>query len=302
MSERALQQLVGALAIASGVWFVASVLSGGSGSIGASAKISGFFDEIDDQSVSSLTMEIGTATVELSHEAGTWTVNGFRADPATIARLTATFPNLEIGDLTASNPDNHERMGVSGEHAVTVTFGFGGEQRTLIVGDNGRSFGTSFVRLPGADEVYLLRGDLGANARRDESSWRDRTMATNDSASIHRIVVERTEGAYTLVRGDSAWTIDGSTVAAVRTITGVLGELSNLVATGFLAETDSIARLGSASVTRAFGENGQMLAEITVGSGEADRWARTSSDDYLYRISSFRAGRIAPTHLDLIGG
>jgi len=310
MSERGLKQLVGALSIAIGVWLITVVFSGGSGSIGASREMSGFFDGVDAESLTSLVMVGEEGTVTLAREGGgavplrgaeAWTVNGYRADPVSVSRLLDVFGQVEVGDLIASNPSNHERMGVSSDRAVTVTFVTGGSERSLIVGDNGRRFGTAYVRLPGADEVYLLEGDLGAQVRRDEASWRDRTMAAIDSAGVSRIVVERPEGAYTLARGDSAWTVEGSGSAAAVAVTGILAELSTLVATGFLADSDSIALLDRESVTRAFDESGAMLAEITIGSGEGNRWARTNTDDYLYQVSSFRADRVAPSREDVAG-
>ena len=40
--------------------------------------------------------------------------------------------------------------------------------------------------------------------------------------------------------------------------------------------------------TVAYSRTGEVLAEITLGSGPGDRWARTTTDEYVYRVSSFR--------------
>ena len=82
----------------------------------------------------------------------------------------------------------------------------------------------------------------------------------------------------------------------------MLSELSSLVATGFVAEGDSIAELAEAATTRALSSSGEVLAEITIGAGSVDRWARTASDEYLYRVSSFRADRVAPPLASVRGG
>jgi hypothetical protein len=42
------------------------------------------------------------------------------------------------------------------------------------------------------------------------------------------------------------------------------------------------------------GSLGRVVAEVTIGTGEPDRRARTMKDDYLFRISAFRARRVAP--------
>lgn len=302
MSERTLKQLVGALTVVVGVWIVGTLFSGGSGSIAASGSISNVFDGLDGVSLQSMRMVNEGSSVELTRSGDGWTANGFPADPAAVSRLLDILPDLEIGDLTASNPDNHDRMGVSVESAVTVTFTVGGDERALLVGKSGRRFGTAYVRLPGEDDVYLLDGDLRAQLTRDLDSWRDRTMVRIDSAAVARIVVQRGTRSYALERGDTAWTFADGGPAQAPVVNGILAELSALVATGFLADTDSIAELDLEMTTTALSASGEVLAEIRLGSGDGDRWGRTLTDDYLYRVTSFRAGRVAPAQEDVEPG
>jgi hypothetical protein len=302
MTERTLKRLVGALAVAVALWIIAELVSGGSGSIGASGEIAGFFDDVDTASLAALRIERADSTVELERSGDRWTVNGFPADSSSVARLLSTIPELRIGDLTATNPANHARMGVSEDSAASVDFVVDGETKTLLVGDAGRRFGTSYVRLPGADEVYLLEGDLGSHVRRGLEQWRNRVMVSIDSAAVARIEVEKDGDAYTLVRGDSLWTFEGGDSVQANAVQGILSELAHLVATGFVAEGDSVAALPRSSTTRALSDGGEILAEITVGEGTGQRWARTASDEYLYRVSSFRADRVAPPREDVVPG
>lgn len=302
MTERTLKRLVGALAVAVVLWIIAELVSGGSGSIGASGEIAGFFDDVDAESLEAVRIERADSTVELERAGERWTVNGFPADSGAVARLLQTIPELEIGDLTATNPANHARMGVSEDSAAAVDLVFDGEARTLLVGDAGRRFGTSYVRLPGADDVYLLEGDLRSHVQRGVEQWRNRVMVSIDSAAVARVEVEKDGDAYTLVRGDSVWTFESGDSVQASAVRGILAELSRLVATGFVAEGDSIAGLPTSSTTRAYSGGGEMLAEITVGEGTGERWARTASDEYLYRVSSFRADRVAPPREDVVPG
>ena len=295
MSERTLKQLVGALALAVGVWLVASVFSRGEGAIEASGAITRYLDGLDGASVEAVTIRRAGDTIALERSGTAWTVNGFPADSGSVARLTTALDEAEISDLVATNPANHARMGVAADSAAEVELTVGGTARTLLVGDAGRQFGTAYVRLPDQDEVYLLEGDVRAQVVRDLDAWRNRTMIAIDTAAVARLEVERDGDAYEIVRGDSAWTFEGGGEVAPVALNGMLSELARLVATGFVAEGDSIAELDPAAVTRAYDAEGTVLAEITLGSGSGDRWARTASDDYLYRVSSFRAGRVAPT-------
>ena len=41
--------------------------------------------------------------------------------------------------------------------------------------------------------------------------------------------------------------------------------------------------------------DGNVLAEVTIGSGTSERWVKASGDDVIYRLASFRIDRITPT-------
>jgi Domain of unknown function (DUF4340) len=298
VNERALKQLVGALVVAVALWAIASFFSGGGGSIVVSGEITNFFERVGGSSVDAIRITGRNGPVELVRVGDDWTVNGFPADSGAISRLLDVLPKLEVRDLVATNPDNHDRMGVAADSAMTVDFEIGGVSRSILVGKQGRRFATSYVRLPGADEVYLLDGDLRAQAARRLDDWRNRRMVSLDSAAVGRIAVERDGDAYTLVRGDSTWTFEEGGAASAVAVKGILTELSNLVASGFLAAGDSIAELEQGARTIAYSGTGEVLADVAIGSGSGDRWARTTTDDYVYRVSSFRVGRVAPTRED----
>lgn len=302
MTERTLKRLVGALAIVAGLWIVAELVSGGSGAISVSGELARIFDGVDAESLEAVRMQRGDATISLERDGERWTVNGFPADSGAVQRLLDEVPELRVGDLVAANPANHPRMGVSDDSAVVVELVVGGEGRTILVGDAGRRFGTSYVRAPGADEVYLLEGGLGAHARRGLDQWRNRTLVAIDSAAVARVEVEKDGDAYALVRGDSVWTFESGEGVRTTAVQGILAELARLVASGFVAEGDSIAALPRASRTVAYDADGQVLAEVTIGEGTGERWARTSGDEYVYRVSTFRADRVAPPREDVEAG
>ena len=122
MSERQLKQLVGALAIVAAVLVVSLLFSNRSGSIVATGAIARVFDGVDASTVQSVRIVSAVTSVELARSGDSWTANGFPADPAAVSRLLDVLPELEIGDLTATNPSNHARMGVASESATSVTF------------------------------------------------------------------------------------------------------------------------------------------------------------------------------------
>lgn len=295
MSERGLKRLVGALVIVVALWAVTSLLSGGGGSIAASGAIAGFFDEITPTSVDVVRLDGSDGPIELLREDSAWTANGFEADAAVIGRMFAALYDVEIGDLVATNPANHDRMGVSQDSAVTFEVQVSGETRTILVGKTGPRFATAYGRLPDEDEVYLIEGDLRVHVTRRLDDWRNKQIVAIDTSRAVRLEVERDGDAYTLVRGDSAWTFEDGAEAVAFQVRNILAELSSLIAAGFVMEGDSLYASPPGGVISAYSADGVTLATVTIGEGEGERWVRASGNDVVYRLSTFRVGRLAPT-------
>lgn len=302
MSDRTLKLLVGALAVSVALWAVVSLISSGRGAIGATGEAARFFDGVDTASVESVRLEGPTGAVELARAADGWRVNGWEAGPSTVERFLTALAEAEVGDLAAANPANHERMGVSADSAVTLEVRVAGATRTLLVGDQGPRFGTAYGRLPERDEVYVIEGDIRGHVRRGVDEWRDTEILAVDTASVARVEVERDGEAYALVRGDSAWTFEGGDPVDPIQARNVLTELASMIAAGFLTEADSIYGLPEGGSSTAYAADGRVLADLTVGSGEGERWVRASGDSIVYRLSTFRVGRLIPTRETLTPG
>jgi hypothetical protein len=296
MSEKTLKQLVGALVVAAALWGVTLLLRGdGDASLSASGEIATFFDGVSQMSVSRVHMAGPTGETELAGGPDDWTANGFQADSATMVRFWGAVLSVRVGVLTASNPANHDRMGVSAESAASIEFDVDGETRTILLGNSGPRFSTSYVRLPDSDDVYILEGDLRTHARRLPAEWRNKRVVKADTSAFARVAIEREGDSYTLVRGDSTWTFEDGSPTNASTVRGVMSEFTSLLAVGFLEEGDSLAVAEQGGITTAYDASGNVVAEVTIGSGESDRWARASGDDVIYRIGSFRVNRITPT-------
>lgn len=296
MSERTLKQLVGALAVVAGLWLVASLVTGGGGAIDAPTALSETFDGVDATSVTAVRFIQPEDTVELRPDAGRWRVNGWQADSGNVARFFAAIAETSVTDLMATNPANHDRMGVSADSARTLEIDIDGATRSLVVGHEGPRFSTAYARLPGEDEVYLLEGGIRAHLVRGLDDWRNRRVVAIDTSAVTRITVRRDDDVFTLLRGDSAWTFDDGGEAVSRQVQSILSELGGaLVGSGIVSEEDSIFALPVGSSTVAYSESGDVLAEVTLGSGTGERWATAAGDSVRYRIASFRADLITPT-------
>lgn len=297
MSQETLKRLVGALIVAVVVWGVLSLASGSGRPPAPSGALADVVATLaDTASLDTLRFDgAGTDPVELARSDGRWTVNGLAVDSGTVVRLLDGLAGATLGDVAAKNAANHARMGVDSDSARTLEVLVAGTPRTLLIGDQGPRYGTTYVRLPDQDEVHVLDADLRSHARRALDDWRSKRIVAVDTASVVRLEVERDGERYALERGDSAWTFADGAPADEGAVRSLLGELHDLKGDGFLAEGDSLATApeGGRLVARA-SEGGATVVDLELGSGTGDRWARSAGGAVVYRIASYRLDRILP--------
>jgi hypothetical protein len=297
MSEKGLKALLGTLAGLVIVWLIVSVVPrGGSGPDGATGALASFFDGVSAEGVSAVRFYAPETPggVELLRSEGAWKANGFRTDSGTVARFWDAMGEAEVGDIVSTNPANQARMGVSTDSAMTLELEMPSGARTLLVGKGGPGFGTAYVRLPDEDGTYLLRGNLRPHLTRSLDDWRNKRVATVDTTGVTRIEVAGEAGDFTVVRSDTIWVLDGGGDADLPTVRGILGEMARLDGSGFYGPTEVDTLPAQGGRVTAWNEAGDTLFHAEVGSGDGDRWIRVPGDSVVYRIASWRAGRLLP--------
>ena len=303
MSKNALQRLVIALAGLLALYGIIRLVGGRgperpAGALELAAELEG----IDERTLEAATFSGDDREVEVSRVAGEWTVNGHEADSAAVARMFTALSEVEVGALVAANPDNHERLGVTGDDAWMLEFRLvGGESRVVALGRVGSAFQTAYVRLPGSDEVYNVVGDLRGSFTRTLTDWRDKLIARVDAASVETIVVERDGEVVTLERDDAGWTVaESGAVPDSASVANILDEVDELRAIGFTEEgaeypTEDIRRMV------AMGASGDTLLALELAPVDAEYWTRAAGNEILYRLAAFRATRIVPELDRLLG-
>ncbi|MAW73880.1 MAG: hypothetical protein CME11_06475 [Gemmatimonadetes bacterium] len=296
MSARTFKQLVTALLVVAISWGLASLFSrGGGDSIAATGEIATFFDGVNESSISAVRMAGGAGEIELLPSGDSWTVNGWAIDSGSVTRFFDTLEEAQVGDLVAANPANHRRMGIATDNASRIELEVDGLSRTLLMGTQGPRFSTSYIRLPEADEVYLLQSNLSTHMARNLDDWRNRKMIAIDTSRVVRLDVQRDGDGFTLVRGDTAWTFEDGTPVNALQVGSMLQELSgSLIASRFVEDGDSIGNSPQGGSTVAYAGSGDVLAEVSIGSGENDLWATVTGDSVTYRLPQFRADLITP--------
>ncbi len=304
MSRKTLRLMVQALVLLIVVWAGVTFFSNREAATApASGALAELFQGVTPETVSAVKIRPprGSEVALERQGAGAWTVNGLPADSSEIARLLDGLEGAAIGDLVATNPENHARMGVAGDSAWRVELDVDGATRTVLLGSAGSRYGTTYVRAPGEDPVYLMTGNVRSLLTRGADAWRNKRVAAVDTAAVARIEVAAGDDAYRLQRQDSTWTLEGGGKADAATVRSLLGELASARASGFVAPGDSLAQVPARDRVLALSATGDTLAALTVGGEGGDRWVRARGDETLYRLQSYRADRLAPAEDKVTG-
>ena len=298
MSERTLKRvlvMLGALVLVYGVVRLGAYATRPRGDSGGT--LGATLDRLRKDTLTAVAVVAPTGDrVEVKHAATGWNANGFRADSSAVDRLVRAVREAAVNDLVAQSASTHPRLGVSSDSAWTATLHAGRDSVTLLVGHAGPEYGVTYVRLPGADAVYEVRGGLREALAVPLGDWRDKTIVRADTAAVHTLVLQRDGKSARLERAGKAWQASaarsGTTVDSTR-VAGLLSELAHLDAAGFPADSATLAGRQRRRVV-ALGAKGDTLAAIELA-GDSTAWlARSGAGTQLYRVAPYGADRLVP--------
>ena len=294
MSEKTLRAALYFLAGVTALYLVVTVVSGGgNGPAEADPDLTAALDDMDGASLTQIGITGPRDTIRLARDGGDWTVNGFEADSGAVARILRAVDEVKITSVAATNPANHGRLGVTADSAWTVTAEDG---TTVLLGKVGPRFRTAYARLPDADLVSLVEGDLRAAAARTLFEWREKTILRADTAAVTSLRITRDGETALYERQDSSWTVDGAEADATK-VRNVLQELAGLRASGFAPE-DAVMPAEPDRTVQAMDASGNVVAAVSLAEQEGNFWAFSSGSAYVFEVPTFRADRIVPAAPD----
>ena len=292
MTPRQLRQIAIALVVVVFLWGLSEILTRGNDSLKGDFKL----PAVTAADVDTVRLVRPTDSVVLAKlNDDKWSVNGFNASGDAVTALFDALAKSSVSELAAQSAASHGRMGVDSIKGKRFTFSRGGTVvDSLVVGERGPGFTGAYVRRPGQDDVYLVRGELANLADRLLDDWRDRQIVTLEPDSVQELRVERRRGGYTLKRADGAWRIGGAAAdsAAVRRM---LEQWRNLSAAGFAtkeqADSADFRRPDRAVTVR--GHSGP-IAELALDSAAYWWWVKKPGSDVVYRLESWRLDQLMP--------
>ena len=308
MSRRGLQAVFGTLALLLLVWFAVWMAGERSRPAGAGPDIGAAVTAEAD-----LIRVVGANpadSVRLERRSGAWTVNGYPADSSLVRETLAALDTLPAGRLAARSPSNHARLGVADGETRSVSIG-ASETPAIVfyLGNPGRD--GRYVRVPGSPEVYVVaaRGLDGLN--RDVAGWRDRSIASVDTAGVRWYRIRRPEYELVVIREQkdslTTWLVNGGPADSARA-TRVLETVADLSASGF--PTDSVILAADfdhpSAVLELYdsdpGDAGAVpsvsLLFVRLEDG-SDHLVRRADRPLMYLVASWTAGRLLPTRAEL---
>ena len=292
MTARQLRQIAVALAVVLFLWGLAEILARGSDTLTGDFKL----PAVTAADVDTVRLVRPADTVVLAKRStGSWSANGFDASTDAVTGLFDAFSKSTVTELSAQSAASHGRMGVDSARGKRFTFTRGGTVvDQLVVGERGPGYTGAYVRRPGNDDVYLVRGELANMADRMLDDWRDKAIATIEPDSVQEVRIERRRGTTTLRRADGGWRI-GQAAADSGAVRRMLEQWRNLSAAGFATQPqmDSTDFRPPDRRVTLIGRQGP-LVELALDSAAYWWWLQKASGGAIYRLESWRLDQLMP--------
>lgn len=237
-------------------------------------------------------------TIDLRSTASGWQANGYAAAAGSVDDLIAALSDTgNASELVARSAASHARMGVDTAGGRRVRF-FKGDRALadVIVGSQGRSFQTAYVRLAGDDDVYLLHGRLASLAARDLDAWRDRRIAAVPADSVRSVEVARGGRRWVLSRADGAWRL-GAAAADSGAVARLLQGMGDVSALGFAtaAQAESLDFAHPKRALTVLGGSSDTLLRLLFDSTAGGSWVRRAAGGPVFRLDFWRLDQLTPS-------
>jgi hypothetical protein len=252
----------------------------------------------DRAAVDTIRLRRGDTTVRLARDGQSWRVNDFAAAPTSVTELLdALTDTAATSELVAQSASSHTRMGVDSAAARHLEIKSGGTTlATYILGNRGAGWSGIYVRRPGSDAVYLLRGRVGELVDRTVDDWRDKRIAALEPDSIAELEVTRGKTSYLLRRQGTGWTLGDGNATDSAAVASLLDRFRSLAAAGFAtpAQADSADFTRPERRVRLAAADGRPLLVLVIDSSGYNYWARKDTSSTVYRLDSWVVNQLTP--------
>jgi hypothetical protein len=294
VSSQFLKRLAGALGVLVVLWLGLSFFRQ------ARRDTSGSFElpKVDRNAVDAVVFARPTDTVTLAKAGAGWTVNGLPAGSTLVAQVfDAMVDTTARSELVAESASSHQRLGIDSAKARRISFRQGGKEvAALLVGSRGGSFESAYLRAPGENAVYQVKGRLIEYVDRTVDDWRDKRIVALEPDGVAGVEVQLGKKSYSLARAEKTWTVNGA-AADSSAVASLLNQFKTLDAAGFAtpAQADSANFAAPDRVIRLKGPADRTLALLRIDSTASGYWVRRDDNPTVFRIDSWIVNQLTPT-------
>lgn len=294
MSADVLRKLIIGFVVVVFLWGAAEILRGG-GESPAEFRVV----QAPSDAITRIELISDTGTIALESTPAGWTVNGYDASPDAVTLMVSGLVDTTLtAQLVAMSPSSHERTGVDSASADRlIVGGAGGQLAAWFIGNQGEDFRSVHMRRVGENDVYLVRGAIATDVRRELDEFRDRRVTMVDPAAVIQWSVERGGRLdYRIEKRGSNWRLQNGAVADSAAVLAALARFRTLTATGFAtaAEAES-ADFGSPDLAAVLtGATGDTLAFLALDSLASWYVVSRSGSRNIWRLSSTQVNQLFP--------
>lgn len=214
----------------------------------------GLFDQVNAPQEPFMVLDETTITkVQLngqtiSRTEGDWMLDdpiAFDADDNRTQALIDALIHLESKGLIAESEEVHDRYDV-GEalgREVALFDQEGNELQRVIIGKLAPGGRQSYVRRAGADEVYLVDGDLKSVVPADAGELRNLVITDLPAEEVVQLAISNETGKLSIIKDmTEGWLVDPDTKAQEEVVMKAVGTLSQLTAMDIMGIAEEIPR------------------------------------------------------------
>jgi hypothetical protein len=255
------------------------------------------FPKVDRNAVDAVVIARATDTVRLARQGAGWTVNDLTAGPTLVAQLfDAMADTTAQSELVAESASSHDRLGIDSAKARRLSFRQGDKTvAELLVGSRGGSFESAYVRAPGQNTVYQVKGRIIEYVERAVDDWRNKRIVEVQPDSVATVEVQTGKKSYTLSRSGASWSLNGGPADSAA-VANLLNQFKTLDAAGFAtkgqADSANFATPDKSIRLKASGD--RALATLAIDSTAAGFWVRREGDPTVFRIDSWILNQLTP--------
>ena len=200
---------------------------------------------ISPEVITKVTLESSESKVELVRTGDdkigyNWRVGAYEAFIYKASRFWEIVDQINGAQLIATNPNNHDLMGVDESQGIIVSFYLGQSiQEQFILADAPPGIRLCYLRRSGNDDVYGIPCPYPKLFDPDPDGWRDPIITAIPSSEIDYLVFKYPDEEFILKLVGGMWAVSRDSTeypADPYQMSSILNSVELLVASGFAKE------------------------------------------------------------------